>query len=324
MVETILATFPHSFRPRQIVALGNSGGFSGARLWRVDTAQEGVVCVRRWPSVHPTEQHLRWIHRVLTEVRQQGCDFVPSPFPNDRGDMVVSSGGSLWDVTPWMPGEASLRQSFSDSKLSAACRALARFHCACADMGGEDSARSPAIQHRYDVAIRFRNQIKKLRNGVENMTDVELRRLCAEVLRHASAKLSTLPELLEPATRELLPLQPCIRDIWYPHVLFQGEELSGIVDFGAMRVDTVALDLARLLSSVELCNPHVWQRGVEFYSSIRPLPANELRVMHVGAQATLVLSGLNWVNWLAVEKRSFENQDLVERRLAELLEHLSG
>ena len=221
MVETILATFPSSFRPLQIVALGNSGGFSGARLWRVDTPQ-GIVCVRRWPSVHPTEQHLCWIHSVLTGVRRKGCDFVPSPFPNDRGDTVVFSGGSLWDVTPWMPGEATLRHSFSDNKFAAACRALARFHCASADLGSDNEGRSPAIQQRYDVAIRFRNQIDELRKGVQNLTDPKLRELCTNVLLRASATLRTLPKLLEPAARELLPLQPCIRDIWYPHVLFRG------------------------------------------------------------------------------------------------------
>ena len=91
-----------------------------------------------------------------------------------------------------------------------------------------------------------------------------------------------------------------------------------------MRVDTVALDLARLLSSVELCSPQVWQRGVDIYSSVRPLSPTEVRVMRVGAHATLVLSGLNWVNWLAVENRTFDNMDLVEQRLAELLEHLSS
>ena len=42
-------------------------------------------------------------------------------------------------------------------------------------------------------------------------------------------------------------LQPCLRDARPEHFLFDGDQLSGLVDFGAMAVDSVVGDLARLI-----------------------------------------------------------------------------
>ena len=66
----------------------------------------------------------------------------------------------------------------------------------------------------------------------------------------------------------VLDLQPCIRDVWHDHILFLGDSVSGIVDYGAMAVDTVAGDIARLLGS--LVGNHVadWEEGIDAYHQL--------------------------------------------------------
>ncbi len=54
-----------------------------------------------------------------------------------------------------------------------------------------------------------------------------------------------------------VPIQPCIGDIWHDHILFLGDGVSGLVDFGGMRADTVAGDIARLLGSLVADDPAV-------------------------------------------------------------------
>ena len=55
---------------------------------------------------------------------------------------------------------------------------------------------------------------------------------------------------LECACRESLPLSPAIRDIHHDHVLFSGDQVTGLVDFGILRIDTPLADMARLVGSL--------------------------------------------------------------------------
>src|SRR4029079_8505162 len=94
--------------------------------------------------------------------------------------------------------------------------------------------------------------------------------------------LATIPKLLpraigqlEPLSNIPLPVQPCIRDIWHDHVLFTGNDVTGIIDFGAMDVDTPATDVARLLGSLVGDDEPGWSAGVSAYSANRPLSADE-------------------------------------------------
>src|SRR5205809_4910872 len=60
----------------ELEALGNRGGFSGARLWRVATSS-GLLCLRAWPPGQPSEERLAAIHRWMHLARAAGLEFVP-------------------------------------------------------------------------------------------------------------------------------------------------------------------------------------------------------------------------------------------------------
>ena len=68
-----------------IESLGNAGGFSGARLWRI-RSDDKCYCLRRWPREHPSRQRLSFIHRVLRHVASQGVEFVPIPLETRSGE----------------------------------------------------------------------------------------------------------------------------------------------------------------------------------------------------------------------------------------------
>src|SRR3954470_24761553 len=85
--------------------LGNHGGFSGARLWRVQTLA-GDFCLRAWPLREPGIERLRWIHHQIASASHAGLSLVPVVLQTRDGVTHVEWAGRLWDVTSWMAGRA--------------------------------------------------------------------------------------------------------------------------------------------------------------------------------------------------------------------------
>ena len=324
-VKQVLAHYPQVVSRTAGEALGNAGGLSGAQIWRVSDSEScRSLCVRRWPRSHPSAECLLWIHRVIGTARTRGCQFLPEVLLNRHGQSMVHLDGYLWEVTTWLPGVASLRDQFTPPKLAAACRALAEFHQATREMAEYVVCdTSPGMHNRLEMTVKCRQQLPQLRDSLRQPLPSpwppSYQQACQAIVERAGDKLAALEERIRPATKVQTGLQPCLRDIWHQHVLYEHDRLTGIVDFGAMRVDSPALDLARLLGSVALCQEDAWQLGWQAYHHRRPLSAAEQYLAEVACAAAVVLSGLNWVRWLAVEQRRFENLDLVGRRLAECL-----
>lgn len=320
MLAAISSMYSELTRTNSVEFCGNRDGFSGAQIWKVSSA-DGEWCVRRWPKSHPSMEQLRWIHDVLSKTRQHGCHFIPAPRPNRAGDTILAHDGYLWEVAPWLPGAADLRTQFSEERLRAACVALAEFHLAASHTGNKVCV-SPGMRERHAMAVRALERLPEYQAAVERSPMGATRELCLEILELARPQLQYLPSQLQSVVDQVTPLQPCIRDIWHQHVLFEQGRLTGIVDFGAMRIESVTLDLARLLGSLEVCSPEVWQVGIAAYSGTRPLSPAEGLVLKVASQSSAPLAGLNWVRWLTMEARMFEKMDLVHARLQDILGQL--
>ena len=132
---------------------------------------------------------------------------------------------------------------------------------------------------------------------------------------------------LAPLADARLPLQVCIRDIWHDHLLFEGDVVTGLIDFGAMQVDTPTTDVARLLGSLASVLPaeaaqeqeqQLWREGLAAFSAVRPLSSTELPSVGALDRAGTVLAGCNWIRWLYVEGRRFENDEQVVRRFRQI------
>jgi homoserine kinase type II len=101
--------------------------------------------------------------------------------------------------------------------------------------------------------------------------------------------------------------------------LFDGDRVSGVVDFGALRIECVAADLARLLGSLVGDDAQRWRLGLAAYEEVRPLHDNERRLVAAFDAANVVLSGMNWLRWICLEQRQFESRQRVLSRLDEIL-----
>jgi hypothetical protein len=91
-----------------------------------------------------------------------------------------------------------------------------------------------------------------------------------------------------------------------------------MLDFGAMDVDSVAGDVARLVGSMAGDDVSLRQVGLEAYACVRPLSPEELALVATYDRSGVLLSGVNWIRWLVVERRPFPDRAAVDARLIEL------
>lgn len=320
MLEVVLAKYPTSCQPVSYQFLGNAGGFSGARFWKLETPG-GTCCLRRWPMQHPSPKKLAWIHDVLVRASACNCSFLPVPIPNKAAERFTQLDGYLWELSPWMPGEPDLRIQPTGSKLAAAMKALAQFHVAT--KSESDLGPSPGLAQRHELASQLvSGELDQWRSELPLHRNSPFYEPCRNILELAGPLVHALPQDLASTLARQYPLQPCIRDIWYDHILFTNCEVTGMIDFGAMRMETRSADIARLIGSVAGRLPDAWQTGLAAYEQVSALSWQEKQAVESFDRSNLALSGLNWLRWLMFEPRSFENTEGVYSRLHEILQRL--
>ena len=309
---------------KQIESLGAAGGFSGAEFWRVESDSD-CWCLRRWPPKHPTEDRLRFIHRVLQHAWQQGFKQLPLPLQDQTGASFTQRNGHYWEITPWLSGKVISPLPAPSEQLSEAMQTLAEFHLAVASFPSSSSGlqRSPGMVDRHRLLQKMIDTgLQQISRQLGSCPHGELVDRAAVILDSSRRQAPPLLRKLEQHVGLKLQLQPCIRDIHHQHVLFQQSRVSGIIDFGAMNYDTVSTDVARLLGSLALNNSQCYQQGLAAYQNCRPLEATEEACLETFDQANRLLSPLNWLQWLVVEKRQFDDWSLVWQRLDELMVRL--
>lgn len=133
------------------------------------------------------------------------------------------------------------------------------------------------------------------------------------------------PEVLDRLNRAAaaeVPRQPCLRDVRPDHVLFLAHEVAGLVDFGAMGIDSVALDLARLVTEWSLGHRDARRAALAAYVAVRPIGPLETSLIEVFERSSAVLVGAHWVRWHFFERRVFDDPEAVARGIAKGLARL--
>jgi Ser/Thr protein kinase RdoA (MazF antagonist) len=321
---TVLAAYPGDLQPVRLEAWGGSGGFSGAKIWWLDTPR-GPACLRRWPQEHPSQERLEFIQAVLWHVDQEGFHLVPVPYETRTHAGYVACDGHFWEITPWMPGCADYHRLPCPKKLRAAMTTLAQFHRAAATFPLPDSPRStsPGMSERLERMRALSDGGKaRIKRDIRHGDWPELTSRASQLCDLFEVGASKVKQLLEAATCLQVELQPCIRDIWHDHVFFKDSHVSAIIDFGAMRPENVAADVARLLGSMVHDDVVGWHVGLSAYQSVRSLSEEESLLVAAFDRSTVLMSGLQWLEWIYCDGRIFEDRDAVTGRLDEITDRL--
>jgi len=339
-------------------------GFSGATVYRIAT-QQGEYALRDWgPHCLPLRR-LRGLHRLLDWMHREGVRTVAVPLVAETGSTVVIRDGAVWQLEPWLPGVADFHANPSRDRLRNAMRALADWHrAACRFEPAPDEREwfrsdpadgSPAARERLQRILKWqRGRLVRLRRAIgvgvgcpefnfpSNAIDCptagpgelnsghptpSLDRLGHFLIECFETASPGIAAELQTATEWRVEVQPCLRDVWHDHVLFTGDDVTGLIDPSACRTENVASDLARLLGSLVADDPPAWEFAIECYARHRELRAVELRLLPILDRSAVLLSGLTWLDRYYLQRRAFSDQKAVFQRvelIARRLAHLTG
>jgi Ser/Thr protein kinase RdoA (MazF antagonist) len=314
-LDTVLSAYLPPIASAHWTPLGSAGGFSGSRLWRGLAANGRAFALKMYPSVTDADR-IRQVHNWMAVARGAGLDFVPAVEPNRNGETIHVSSNRVCEVTAWMPGHCDFHEDPKDEKLIAAVSAVARIHETWGEQRRE--APCPAIGRRWRAMLDGEEMIRSDWRP-RSMPDDPVFPHVHSAWRLLPLVLSRLRPILSPWLDRLVPLQPCIGDVWHDHILFVGERVTGVIDYAAAKMDHVAADLARLLGSLVPDEPKRMQRALAAYSMIRPLPNPELVDV---LDTTGVVGAI--VNWLKrLERDVTRDRQAIARRLEMLVGRLT-
>jgi len=324
-VERVLRLYPEDCQPTSVEPLVDHDGFSGAKIWRV-ASPRGPLCLRKWPQTHPSPPRLEFIHALLWHVDQEGFHRVAVPLETHHHHGYVRHAGHLWELAPWLPGKADFRQNPSPARLRNALIALAEFHQAARSFPLPETgpSKSPGICERLErLQALVSTGAAEIGQAIRNEPWPEAAERARRLLALFSLAAARVDRELKAIAGIAVSLQPCIRDVWHAHVLFEGDEVRGLVDFGSLRPENVAADVARLLGSLAGDDLSAWQQGLRAYQTVRLLSEDELRLASAFDHSTVLMGGIQWLEWLYVQRREFANRAAVLARLDEFLARLA-
>jgi len=325
---------------RRIESLGNAGGWSGSQIWKIELASSAVgnalrgvpgtadspqfLCLRRHPESWKVPDRLRFVHNLLARVHAGGLSVVPVPLRTSSGETVLEHTGFLWELTPWMPGGADFHARPTRARLRCALQTLARFHLLAVTEGVPRVSfnLAPAVFVRQGTLRRIGEHAARIEAHLRPELGDELDARATRLLRPMRDVGVRLAPQLAPFAEQHWYQQPVIRDIWHDHVLFTGDEVTGIVDFGAMNVDTPLTDVARLVGSLVGDDSNARRFALDAYAESRPLTEEDLHLVELLDASGQVVAAVNWLTWLYVDRRDMGPPEPIIHRLDEIVRRL--
>jgi Ser/Thr protein kinase RdoA (MazF antagonist) len=263
-------------------------GFSGAGVWCGHDSIGPAFALKRMANSY-LGGRTRTIHRWMTAARAAGLEFVPAVVPTTAGDTVTTTPNGIAEVVTWMPGGADFRTSPSPIKLTAACTALADLHRVW-HAAERHPAPCPAVHRRLSLIAEWERS-----RPVFDRCDTTSRSLLLSATELVNARLSDCRRSLAAWSGTPVVVFPCLCDVWHDHVLFAGDRVSGVIDYTAMKIDSPAVDLARLLADLVGPRSDRFADGLAAYQAASPPTPVSAELVRVLADTGVVCGVANWL-----------------------------
>ena len=304
----VLGNWPATAHGASVVPVADAQGLSGATVWRVE-ASGNVYALKRWPG-NISSDRLQDVHDFQGHLARHFPALIPVLQTTVHGETSVFVSQRLWELATWMSGAADFVQNPSAARLNAAMSALAVIHNKPTSLREGyvyDDGSPVLLERRFPQSLEQREvRLDEIVAGDLRVATANIKRSAQDDQRHRLIETIGLIARLAPGERRKLyqlrdadfRLQYRLGDVHDGHVLFTGDEVTAIIDFGAADYDAPVGDVARLLGSLAGDDRDRWRRGLAAYTAIRPLTNVELIAVDIFDTSGTVISAANWLNWL--------------------------
>lgn len=275
-------------------AVARAGGLGGARLWAFET-RAGPMMLRLWPWPETTAARLEWLHGRIARIAR--FPFVAAPLADRSGATFArSSAGRFWEVAVRLPGAPDLGTPPAPARLDAGIEALAAIHDAFA---GEARIEAPPglVRKLRELGIWRAGRLEeRARTIAGDFPRDEAHLLARRWLERAAPLASRVEAILRAGLARPATVQTCLRDVRAEHLLFEGDRLRGLIDYGAADEDSPAADLARLLADWTAPESTERARAMTRYGELRPGSSDVARLVPVYERTADWFVGAAWVD----------------------------
>jgi hypothetical protein len=260
---------------------------------------------------------------------------VPSLQRWSNGSTWIECDGFGWERSNWVGGSPLPRRgAVEGEQWEQVVESLVAMHRRSIEFSASEG-RTLEIGRTADLPIGLRDRRTALRAWQRDGTD-RWNSLATRLQRHVSnvhlawfrpmaATAISLAmgaaESLEAMCRRPHSSYWIVRDCWRDHWLFSGKQLTGLIDFGAARLDWPGLDLVRCFGTLLGWPDDRWHSGLERVRRALPLctwQTSEVLLIH---RISVALSALQWLEWYGDGTFAPESID-GNRRLRELRDQL--
>ena len=306
------------------VSFQAQSGWSGASFWKWQ-APAGEFLLKVWPAEGPDARQHLFRHSQLNNLR---CLHLPLglPVPDQTGRTMRPWGDGLWaEVIPWLNGEPM--------SLNPPCDVVEQAIAVLCQLHDRWSETTPSRMGPSNAIIIRLNQLRSLDlqqilKGTadfpqmgQNLPVNSLQKLW-EICRLASLLKYEAISLLEPFEYDKFRILTVLRDARPDQFLFANGQLTGVIDFGAVGRDIVAVDLARLASEWFPDNFSQQINLVNTYVKNRIIDEREFRLIRPLALSGAILGGLAWVDLHFRKRRSIGREVEFDKALDHAISRL--
>ena len=291
-----------------------SGGLSRASVWRVGLG-ERAFAVRRSRAELDVTRFL-WITDTLRGAYGSGLTYVAAPI---EGRWPLREGEThFWEAAEWKEGEPLSELAADATALQAAAEGLAQFHWTLRIADRLEAPGRSAFEYLHQlVCSPHRNgTLPHSRSLYEHWPELDA------ISRLLPLSVVAAARRLEPFYGEPTRPQPIHGDARPEHFLISQGKLTGLIDFGAMRRDTVLADVARLAGELALGDEARRDEVVGYYETAAERPVDRAAVAALDL-AGAVLSAANWLRWLGEKRAEAFDVELVCQRLRAIAARLA-
>ena len=322
-----------------------SGGFSGATVTKIESAL-GAYALKPHPisfsdriaSTHafqeflaartelPIPRLLHWSPGRLQLSSAQDHSIGQLNGTPQRPDTLFAMGETCWELADWMPGEPVRSTGWiRDEALNNVIDAIATMHAHVRD--SRPSWPAPVDCIESGLELRASKLTDYMRSGFdrcstqwESIPDRRSQPVLASLGRILSLARAIGSRLYKPM-QELatIPVRShwIARDLWREHFLFEGDQLTGIIDFTASKISWPGLDLARSLGTFLLDEDPRWDAAIERYRSAMGQKDIDLRDVRVTHRVSTILSAMHYVEIACEHPESLQARNRIhEPRVA--------